>query len=670
MNKISIDNRKSKIIYGILTILITFIITVSYFGLWGTDINVPISAYRGDSVGVLLEAANYARGGNVHEKACMGAPDIGGYWYNIGDSSVPIPFIYLLSKLFGSIEAAINIHAVMNYILMAISMFWVCTKLGAGNLISMISGICYSSLTYFVFFANTFLLIYGACFYIPLFCFILIEIMQKEKKMQVKEFVFLVAVMFYVGINSAYYAFFCMIILAFVGLYALLGLKSVEKVLTVAVCYLAIGVGIVLYTIPNILHSAFHFDALWNSGFYGVFCLFFCAIVIGLGILFYKKIYPHISIKSIWIFIAAVAFFCGVALLLVSRFTNFLGEYEGRSVFQTQEMTFSVVNAFLPAVNSVFGNVNEQLRLLVDLENCDFTVLGPLTGIGLIASVLFMFRYENNVKTKNEILGICGKCNCFAIVVAVKGGLSLLIASYITTGIRYYSRMCIFIACFSLIAFALIIDQFAKKIKEVRVSAIKYLLEICMCIIIIAGMLLSIPTDFIYNNTYGNHYGLAAYDQRKKEYDDWQELIRKIEMQMEEGDMILELPIETDIIYAAELMIHGREYELSIPAIVSEKTTWSYSGEFKEPDSVDNIENLLIKAAAYDFKGIYVDTLLYPDDSYQAVLEELEKYLGEPVVCNENRRFFYNMTSFTSNIQSKYSEEELKKIKQSTKWGE
>ena len=103
-----------KILFGLLTILLSFLLTMSYYHLWGTDLRVPISGYRSDSGGVLLEAANYVRGGNVHRNVLYAAPHASKYMSAMGDSSVPIPFIGLVWRLTGSVEAGVNVAAVLN----------------------------------------------------------------------------------------------------------------------------------------------------------------------------------------------------------------------------------------------------------------------------------------------------------------------------------------------------------------------------------------------------------------------------------------------------------------------------------------------------------------------------------------------------------------------------
>ena len=98
-----VAKNKTHLIYGLCTILFTLIITLSCWRMWGVDINVPLTGYRNDSVGMLLEASNFVRGGSAHVNVSYGAPYLYEYVGNFGDSSVPMPLIYLFWKITGSV---------------------------------------------------------------------------------------------------------------------------------------------------------------------------------------------------------------------------------------------------------------------------------------------------------------------------------------------------------------------------------------------------------------------------------------------------------------------------------------------------------------------------------------------------------------------------------------
>ena len=143
-----------------------------------------------------------------------------------------------------------------------------------------------------------------------------------------------------------------------------------------------------------------------------------------------------------------------------------------------------------------------------------------------------------------------------------------------------------------------------------------------------------------------------------------------VEAQVPEGGMILELPLTIDDMYFGILMEeYGQAYELAVPAILSKTTSWSYATGHKGTTwknaikELNNIEDFLLLTGAYHIDGIYVDTLLYYDDSYTELLEALEQYLGKPLVCNDNRRFFYSMAAYNEELRRQYTTEELEKIK-------
>jgi hypothetical protein len=98
--------KNSNILYALLTLFITFAITMTCWRLWGTNFKVPLTGYRSDSVGVLLEASNYVKSGSLHYNVESGAPYSGEYVAGgFGDSSVPMPFIKLVWSITGSVEA-------------------------------------------------------------------------------------------------------------------------------------------------------------------------------------------------------------------------------------------------------------------------------------------------------------------------------------------------------------------------------------------------------------------------------------------------------------------------------------------------------------------------------------------------------------------------------------
>jgi len=643
---------------------------MSYYHLWGTDIRVPLAGYRGDSVGLLLEVNNYVRGGNIHSMTIWGAPNNASYRNVMADYAMMLPTLKLFWFLTGSVEAAVNIQAIFNNLILGISMYIVCIRLHLGEKMSLVSSILLPNVSFLVLGYNAIMMTYVYCFYLPFFVYYIIKLMlpeeeNQQEKIKFSEIAFLMLFMFLTGINSLYYAFLCLIILAFVGVYALCGTKSVKNTLLVMLSYISIGYGIAVCIMPNILYSM-GIGAIWDSGMYYILTTVVGGVIVGFVFLFYKKVYPKMTMKKLLLLLCGVALLVCAALVVIKKFTNYLGEYEGRSLYAVELGALNIVNLFLPAANNVISGLDTMVAALTDIDNpvmCDSTEMGIFTGIGLFYSFLHIFPFketlsakdehssieEDNTFTKNrhifirnrdKILEVCGKCNAFMILLAVKGGLASVIATYVTTGIRNYNRVCIMIMIFSLISFGILVEKIMEKVQAVYVKEKRMVLSGMVVAAVLAGILISVPTDYIYDH----NFGLVHYEQRKTEYDEWQQIMNNIENSVEKDTMVLEFPSPVDKEHMGELMTVGRAYELSIPAITSKSTIWSYGSRLEtELDFINDTEEYIALAKEKGFGGIYLDILMFADTSFEEYIITLEKYLGAPDVSDGYRRYFWQI---------------------------
>ncbi len=669
MHKLS----RKGLIYVFLTVFLSAIISISAYHLWGTDLRVPISGYRSDSLGVLLELKNYVRGGSVHHFVIYGEPYADVYADSFGDSSVPMPLLKLIWRITGSVEEAINIHAILNSMLLSLSMFWVCTCLRIKKFCSMLVGVCYGNISYFILGCNTVLLIYGTCFYIPLFCYILIELMRTDSYLDNFEsgtMFFSLVVMLYMGMNSAYYAFLGMILLAFVMIYVLFTKKNINSIILAFLSFFAIGLGIASYTLPKILKSVGLSSIVLQMGYWLQLFVVIISIIILWGlVLLLKRIQKYITMSKVYISFAVLAVIAGGVYVILWKYTDYVGAYAGRSLVDVQLGSLKAGSMILPSVNSAFEMGKSILGAITDINNpqaAECAVIGVLAGIGFIYSIIMIFQYkERNYKEKDKILKICGLMHCFILVVAVKGGLSLLIGAFITTGIRGYSRMCVYIATFGLISSAILMDKIIDRIGTIVKPICRKGLYIVASGILVFVLLLSIPTDFIYKGM----FGFVGYGQRKQEFDEWYRFIGAVEKQVPENSMILELPLSIEDVHKGELMTVGRAYELSIPAVVAQTTYWNDGGKQKSSfdkllNEYHNINNFLTAVGVYGYEGIYLDKMMYHDDSYLEIINEFEQYLGEPIVCCDERRYFYSLEKYNQELYKKYSDKELTEIRE------
>ena len=158
--------------YGIIAVIISLILTISYYHLWGTDIRVPIAGYRGDSIGLLLDVNNYVRGGNIHNNAIFGAPNVGVYRNVMADYAMMFPTLKLFWKISGSVEAAVNMQAVFNNVILTIGMYIVCILLKINQKVATVLSVLLANTSFLILGYNTIMMTYVYCFYLPLLSWI------------------------------------------------------------------------------------------------------------------------------------------------------------------------------------------------------------------------------------------------------------------------------------------------------------------------------------------------------------------------------------------------------------------------------------------------------------------------------------------------------------------
>lgn len=56
--------------------------------------------------------------------------------------------------------------------------------------------------------------------------------------------------------------------------------------------------------------------------------------------------------------------------------------------------------------------------------------------------------------------------------------------------------------------------------------------------------------------------------------------------------------------------------------------------------------------------------MMYHDDSYMQLINDLGQMLGEPLICNENRRYFYDLSDYDRMLHEQYRGSELEHLKE------
>lgn len=244
-----------------------------------------------------------------------------------------------------------------------------------------------------------------------------------------------------------------------------------------------------------------------------------------------------------------------------------------------------------------------------------------------------------------------------AFLLATFGGVSTLIAYYVTPQLRAWNRLSIFISFFSLLAVALLLDALRRRLgpRPGRQIAFAGLLAV----ILVVGVLdQTTPVD------------IPKYRQVKAQFGSDDAFVRGIERRLPRAASVFQLPymgfpeskaIQRMYIYApVRGYLHSHRLRWSYGAMQGRPADWSI-------DLADKPASLVVPAAAAaGFDGIYVDRDGYADSG-----RGLETVVGRlagvaPLQSRERDLAFYDLRPYRRRLLAGTAPAELRALRQAT----
>jgi phosphoglycerol transferase len=288
-------------------------------------------------------------------------------------------------------------------------------------------------------------------------------------------------------------------------------------------------------------------------------------------------------------------------------------------------------------------------------ENDDATLgligsIGFMTLLGwLVCNAFSLGRREEN-PTQN-LLGHLSVLNMSAFLLGTIGGFSAIFALMVSPQIRSYNRISIYIAFFSLFAIALLLDKARQRF--FRTGGLRLVFSVLAIILTILGLLDQSSKRFV-----------PDYAGVKKEFENDADIVRRIEASVPAGAMIFQLPVkrfpETSPI---ERLF---DYDLLKGYIHSKQLRWSYGamrgrvGDIWQASVVAKpIPEMIETVAVAGFEGIYIDRFGYADNAAKLESDLAALLKAEPLVSQDQRQSFFNLSAYRTALSQKYSPEEL-----------
>jgi phosphoglycerol transferase len=278
----------------------------------------------------------------------------------------------------------------------------------------------------------------------------------------------------------------------------------------------------------------------------------------------------------------------------------------------------------------------------------DSTALGMIGAFGFLTLLSWLlFRKKEVNRPLKDGLSLL---NISAVLLATIGGLGSVFSLLVSPYIRCYNRMCVYVAFFSLFAVALLLDRFSRRYVQSLKAHLGF--GVLLVLLLAAGILDQ------SNKQFPPPPGL------KVEFDSDAHFVNKIEALLPERAMVYQLPAISFPEYGPVCQ-HMENYDHLRGYLHSKTLRWSYGAmRSREGDlwqqSLNNkpVDELVRVLSFAGFCGIYIDRFAYAD--YGRELEStLRKLLGnEPIVSNNGRLAFFDMTRYKNTLQASYSAEQ------------
>jgi hypothetical protein len=350
-----------------------------------------------------------------------------------------------------------------------------------------------------------------------------------------------------------------------------------------------------------------------------------------------------------------------------------------RTPLQSDQFGLRLSDLLLPVQQDrlpFLSDVNQRYTEATSTGYCEqcFENLGTVGSLGFLSLCLL------------ALVSIVGVAGAFAVravyraaalgvalsfAVATIGGISSLLAFFVTSDIRGWNRMSLFIAFFSLLTVALLLDAGARRLAARRPGAGGRVLAGAL----LAGVLVLGAVDET------SSYFVPNYEKDAREWRSDTTFVRQIETRMPRDAAIFELPyvpfpegygsISTSV--SVPNTTFDTTYELGRGYIHSKGLRWSYgaikgrAADWQGQLAVKPLYLSLTAAAEDGFQGLWVDPHGYSTKLRKRLAPLLEKLLGvAPLLSPAHDLLFFDLRPFASSLDRRHTAAQLAALRFAT----
>ncbi len=373
--------------------------------------------------------------------------------------------------------------------------------------------------------------------------------------------------------------------------------------------------------------------------FYYTFFFVIFAFSVTISALYYRRTRYHLFSGLLMIFIVVAPFLASMATYTIYQSKNGKNiQVALRGAKDSEVYGLKITQMLLPIDDhrsTTLSKLKEDYSYAPLINENRSATLGLFGSIGFIIMTIFMLfreKYFSTIK-KLSIIAYTG------VLVATIGGYSSLFALLITSQIRGYNRISIYIATLALITLAIILNNLIKKYLSGKILRL-LVPPILSLLILLIGIYDQVPAYMSFGN-YKIFYNTFKSDK---------EFMQKIEKVIGESSekRVFQMPYMS---YPEHPAIYDMDaYTQTIGYLHSSQIKWSY-GAVKGRESDRWLQKVIKKPLgeqieilkASGFNGIYIDRKGYKDGA-KKLEKELLKILGiKPIVSTDGTKSFFKI---------------------------
>jgi hypothetical protein len=310
--------------------------------------------------------------------------------------------------------------------------------------------------------------------------------------------------------------------------------------------------------------------------------------------------------------------------------------------FKICQLLFPVTGHRIPFLREQKAQYNKHASLINENDSATLGVIGSCGFLTLIAWLFVGDCFRKGASDEDgryDLMRDLSLLNISAVLLASIGGFALLVGVLLSPNIRSYNRISVYIAFFSILAVAVILDRVRRRCAGSGPA--KLLFSLGLALLLIVGILDQTTEQFA-----PNHEAL------KKKFSERTTFVREIESILPPKAMVFQLPY---VPFPENPPVHRmQDYDHFKGAyLVSENLRWSYGAmKGREADKWQKavvekpLPEFLDALVSAGFSGIWIDRHGYADNAVDLEAALTEALGKGPMTSPDNRYLFFNLDAY------------------------